>query len=321
MNTALTVLAALVLLFIAFRSYWLYSRRPRKYTVDFDGKLYRAGENYIAISEGDPDTDRSIICFPGFLEDIRYFMELYREEDCQLIFVNNAAYNFAVDSNDIQDLDWDKNPHKVGTIEYDGFHLGLIVQHLATGAQVVLHGHSRGGAVVLEAGRQYPEVMKAEGRYIRAILEAAVLPGGKTVGKGSEPVPFALICLFLPIVLGLQRNTSEAKFLQQPMMKPTTPRKTELCMGIYHHPMRYKTCVTNVRSIRNWQRTTDDAVYENYERLDIVIGERDDVLDNKSMMASAERAEVVNEGANILRTENTNHFVTLERPEYITGLL
>ena len=321
MNTALTVLAALVLLFLAFRCYWLYSRRPRKFTVAFDGKLYRAGENCIAVSEGDPDSDRSIICFPGFLEDIRYFMELYREEDCQLIFVNNAAYHFAVDRDDIETLSWDKNPHKVGTIEYDGFHLGLIVKHLAKGSQVVLHGHSRGGAVVLEAGRQYPDVMKAEGRYIRAILEAAVLPGGKTVGKGSEPVPFALICLFLPIVLGLQRNTSKAQFLKQPMMKPHTPRKVELCMGIYYHPIRYTTCVTNVRSIRNWQRTVSDTVYENYERLDIVVGERDDVLDNHSMVASAERAEVINDGANILRTENTNHFITLERPEYIIGLL
>lgn len=321
MTTALTVLAVLVLLFIAFRSYWLFSRRAREYTVDFDGKLYRAGENCIAVSEGDPDTDRSIICFPGFLEDIRYFMELYREEDCQLIFVNNAAYNFPIDSDAIEDLGWQKNPFKVGTIEYDGFHLGLVVKHLATGSQVVLHGHSRGGAVVLEAGRQYPNVMKAEGRYIRAILEAAVLPGGKTAGRGSEPVPFALICLFLPIVLGLQRNMSEEKFLRQPMMDPTTPRKTELCMAIYHHPMRYRTCLVNVRSIRNWQRKTDDSVYDNYERIDIVIGERDDVLDNASMIASAERAEVANEGANILRTEKTNHFISLERPEYITGLL
>jgi len=321
METALTVLAALVLLFIAFRSYWLYSSRPRKFTVDFTGKLYRAGENCIAVSAGDPDADRTIICFPGFLEDIRYFMDLYREEDCQLIFVNNAAYNFPVDSSDIEDLGWEKNPYKVGTIEYDGFHLGLVLKHLASGSQVVLHGHSRGGAVVLETGRQYPELMRADGKYIRAILEAAVLPGGKTAGNGSDPIPFALVCLFLPMVLGMSRNGGEEKLLKQPMMRPTTSRKTELCMGIYHHPRRYKTCLVNVRSIRDWQRGTDESVYDNYERIDFVIGERDDVLDNPSMIASAERAEVRNEGANILRTEHTNHFITLERPEYLTGLL
>ena len=320
MEIALAVLAALILLFILFRSYWVYSSRDRVFTVDFDGTLYQVGQTGIAVREGDPDTDRTIICFPGFLEDIRYFMELYREEDCQLIFINNAAYHVPV-AGDAKPLDWDKNPYKVGTIEHDGFYLGQVVKHLAKGSQLVLHGHSRGGAVVLEAGRQYPELMKADGRYIRAILEAAVLPGGKTVGNGSDAIPFALICLFLPIILGLSRNSGEARLLKQPMMRPTTPLKTELCSGIYHHPIRYKTCLTNVRSIRNWQRGSDHGVYDNYERIDIVIGERDDVLDNASMIASAEEAEKRNEGANILRTEATNHFISLERPEYITGLL
>ena len=63
MEIALAVLAALILLFILFRSYWVYSSRDRVFTVDFDGTLYQVGQTGIAVREGDPDTDRTIICF------------------------------------------------------------------------------------------------------------------------------------------------------------------------------------------------------------------------------------------------------------------
>ena len=321
MSDFLLALIILLLAFWAFRAYWLYASHERVCTADFPCKLYHVGETAIAVREGDPDTDRSIICFPGFLMDMRYFMELYKEEDCQLILVNNATYHVPVDSDDTEVLDWEQNPFPVGDIEHDAFYLAKVIQHLATGSQVVLHGHSRGAAVILEAGRQFPAVTRTEGRYIRAILEAPVLPGGRFAGRGSDALPFALTILFMPIVLGLGRRAGPEQLLKQPMMHPATPLKTEYCGGIYFHPKSYRICPVNWRGIRNWQRDTGVAVYDNYERIDIVIGERDDVLDNDSMIASAETAEFRNEGANMLRTEGTNHFPSLERPELITSLL
>jgi pimeloyl-ACP methyl ester carboxylesterase len=196
-----------------------------------------------------------------------------------------------------------------------------VLKHLASGFEVLLHGHSRGGAVVLEAGRQFPQWTREEGRYLRAVLEAAVLPGGKTAGPGSKPLVFALLCLLMPVVLGLSRKAGVEKLLKQPMMRPTNALKTDICQSIYFTPIQYRTCITNVRSIRNWQRHTDPSVYNNFERIDVVIGQRDDVLDNGSMITSAEGGVRQNTGVNIVRTEQTNHFVTLERPEYLRSLL
>ena len=99
----------------------------------------------------------------------------------------------------------------------------------------------------------------------------------------------------LPIILGLSRKAGEDKLLKQPMMKPTNPLKTELCGSVYFTAIQYKTCLTNIRSIRNWQQGAPLSVYDNYERIDVVIGERDDVLDNPSMTASAEKGAQRNE--------------------------
>lgn len=316
MTTALSIILAIALLFCLYRAYWTYSSQPRVFTTEFEGKVYRAGETTIAIREGATDTDRTIVCFPGFLEDIRYFLALYAEEDCRLILVNNAAYHMPIQSDDIEALDWGTNPFQCGTIEYDGYHLGHVVKHLASGSQVILHGHSRGAAVVLETGRQFPELTNTEERYVRAILEAPVLPGGKNAGGN-----FFMSWLLLPIALGRSRKGGEEKLLQQPMMQPTNPLKTALCASMPCTPVRYKTCLTSMRSSRAWKRDTDLSIYENYDRIDVVIGQRDNVLDNDSMIASAEQGAQRNEGLNILRTEGTNHFIALEQPHYLTSLL
>ncbi|MEH6590156.1 MAG: alpha/beta hydrolase [Halioglobus sp.] len=321
MTIALVTLLVLVLVFYGYRAYWMNKAQPRIYTSDVACKLYRVGETGIAVREGDPASDRTIICFPGLLEDMRYFLALYEEEDCQLILLNNAAYHVPVEGDEVELLDWDSNPHTCGTIEYDGFHLAHVLDKLASGKEVILHGHSRGGAVVLEAGRQFPQWTRPEGRYVRAVLEAAVLPGAKTAGPGSHPLVFPLVCLFIPIVLGLSRKHSREQLLKQPMMRPTNALKTELCESIYFLPERYRTCVVNIRSIWNWQRGTDAAVYDNYERIDVVIGERDDVLDNPSMIQSAETGAERNDGVSLLHTEQTNHFVSLEQPSYLRSLL
>jgi pimeloyl-ACP methyl ester carboxylesterase len=321
MTIALLTLLVLVLAFYGYRAYWMHKAQPRIFSSDVACKLYRVGETDIAVREGDTGSERTIVCFPGFLEDVRYFLALYEEEDCQLILVNNAAYHFPLEGDEVELLDWESNPYTCGTIEYDGFHLAHVLDKLASGKEVILHGHSRGGAVVLEAGRQFPQWARPEGRYVRAVLEAAVLPGAKAAGRVSQPLVFRLVCLFIPIVLGLSRKAPQERLLKQPMMRPTNDLKTELCGSVYFLPKRYRTCVVNIRSIYNWQRGTDAALYDNYERIDIVIGERDSVLDNPSMIQSAEAGAGRNEGINLLHTEQTNHFVSLEQPIYLRSLL
>ena len=314
----LLILAALALGLHLYRQYWTCRDLPRVHDVPFAGELYRVDRTIIARRPARAGSSRSVVCFPGFLEDMRYFQALYQDDDCELVLVNNANYHSPFAAGDAVALALPDNPFALGTIEYDGFLLGHVIGLLASGSTLTLHGHSRGGAVVLEAGRQHPQLMRE--RQATAILEAPVLPRARTVGRGSEPLPHALICYLLPLVLGLSRKTARERGLQQPMMWPNNALKTELCACIYTVARNYRTCVDNVRGIRDWQRATDYQVYTHYPRLTVVMGQRDDVLDNASMLASAEAGRRLNPGLSILRTEHSNHFVTLERPEYLREL-
>lgn len=314
----LLIVGALALALHLYRQYWTYRDLPRVHDVPFDGELYRVDRTIIARRPARAGSNRSVVCFPGFLEDMRYFQALYQDDDCELVLVNNANYHSPFAADGAAALAVPDNPFPLGSIQYDGFLLGHVIQMLASGAQITLHGHSRGGAVVLEAGRQYPQLMRE--RQVAAILEAPVLPRARTVGRGSDLLPHALICYLLPVVLGLSRKAARERVLRQPMMRPNNALKTELCAGIYTVACNYSTCVANVRGIRDWQRASEHEVYTHYPRITVVVGQRDDVLDNASMLASAEAGRRLNPGLSILRTQDSNHFVTLERPGYLREL-
>ncbi len=312
------VLCAVVLLAVhAYRSYWTYRELPGAEQIAFDGELLHAGASFIARRAAREGSRKTIVCFPGFLEDMRYFQALYEQADCELILVNNANYHCPFDQSALQRQGWPANPFEIGTIEHDGFLLAQVLEHLVTGDEVILHGHSRGGAVVLDCGRQYPQLVSGGKLQVSAVLEAPVLPQARTVGRGSEPIPFRLICYFMPIVLGLGRKASVEQLLKQPMMQPHNDLKVQICRSIYTNPRSYSTCITNVKSIRNWQRAHSAEIYKNFDRVTVVMGAVDHVLDNPSMLASAEAGMAHNAGVAILRTEGTNHFPALEQPQYL----
>lgn len=319
-SIVLIVIAALVLFLHLYRQWWSHRDLRQVHTAPFEGELFRVGETFISRRAGG-DRSRTIIGFPGFLEDMRYFQEVYRDVDCELIAVNNANYHCPFPGIDAQSLDWPANPHPLGTIEHDAFYLAQVVRELASGSDIILHGHSRGGAVVLEMGRQFPELALSEERNITAILEAAVLPQGRNAGKGSDPVPHRIICYLLPVVLGLSRKTGPEQLLKNPMMRPTNELKSSLCLSVFTVARNYSTCVTNVQSIVRWQKTMQHDLYNNYRKITAVIGERDDVLDNPTMIASAEAGAALNPGMTVLRTTDTNHFPSLEQPHYLRELV
>jgi pimeloyl-ACP methyl ester carboxylesterase len=320
MTTTLFVLVLLVLLVHGYREYWTRRSLEQASMGVFEGEFFQVGKTLIVRRQARSAIAKTIICFPGFLEDMRYFQALYEDFDGELILVNNADYHCPFRSDSVLQLHWPENPFPLGTIEHDGYYLGRVISELASGSEIVLHGHSRGGAVVLETGRQYPQLTGDGDKKIVALLEAAVLPGGRMVGKGSESVPHALICYLMPVVLGLSRKSGEAQLLKQPMMRPTNALKTRICSTIYTNPIHYSTCVVNARSIRQWQLQQPFDLYKNFSCIQVVVGERDDVLDNRTMLASAEQGQQLNPGVDILRTRNTNHFVSLEQPEFMRAL-
>lgn len=322
--TFLLALLLPLLLLHAYREYWRLRQLPQIHYGEFSGELMQVGSTYIAKRPARNNNTRTIICFPGFLEDMRYFQELYKDTEAELILINNANYHcpFAtdLDGNKVTQLDWPQNPYKLGTIEHDGFYIGLALDKLATGDNIIVHGHSRGGAVVLEAGRQYSELIQSTARPVNAILEAAVLPQARTIGNGSDRLPHTIQCYFMPIFFGLMRNISEERVLKMPMMRPTNPLKNNLCQSIFSTSGCYNTCIANVRSIYTWQRTTGFEVYNNYPAITVLLGERDSVLDNKSMLASAEQGQARNSGLSIFRTKDTNHLISLEQPDSIRAI-
>jgi len=324
MSTLLLIPLFLLLALHAYREFWRLRKLPQVYYAEFAGELMRVGATYIARRPASSGCSRSIICFPGFQEDMRYFQDLYQAEDAELILVNNANYHCPFIKDGVVDnviaLDWPENPYLTGTIEHDGFYLGLVLERLVSGDEVCIHGHSRGGAVVLEAGRQYPELTGSKQRPVSALLEAPVLPQARTPGKTSEPLTHRILCYLLPIFFGLMRNITTERLLKMPMMRPTNPLKTDLCLSIFSVPCSYGTCVTNVQSIFTWQRTRDYDLYDNFPSITVVAGERDNVLEMPSMLASVEQGQGRNSDLSLIRTENTNHFISLEQPDTIRAI-
>jgi pimeloyl-ACP methyl ester carboxylesterase len=320
MWTFFLMLLVLVLALHAYRQYWFSRDLPQVYTAEFEGDLMKVGTTYIARKPAKNNSQRTIICFQGFLEDMRYFQNVYKDEEAELIYVNNANYHCPFSTDYVVELQWPENPYGVGSIEHDAFYVGLALERLANGQEVCLHGHSRGGAVVLETGRQHPMLMKQKTRPVKAILENPVVPQARVKGKGSEPIPHKIACYLLPIFFGLKRNWKKERLVSLPMMRPTNELKTELLMSIFCTARNYSACVSNVKSIYAWQRNMDYDVYENYPSLTLLIGERDDSLDRSSMLASAEKGLAINSGLTIIKTTGTNHFISLEQPEAIRAL-
>ncbi len=76
-----------------------------------------------------------------------------------------------------------------------------------------------------------------------------------------------------------------------------------------------------VRQYWLWQRNRYHDLYKNFARITVVVGERDDVLDNPSMIASAEQGARVNSGVSVVLTEHSNHFISLEQPHYLREIV
>ena len=90
---AMTLLTFLVA-FLSYREYCARRTLPQIHHADFKGEVMHLGSTYIARRPSSNGSDQTIVCFPGFLEDMRYFQDLYLDSDAELILVNNANYHF-----------------------------------------------------------------------------------------------------------------------------------------------------------------------------------------------------------------------------------
>jgi hypothetical protein len=294
---------------------------PGPEQIDFDAEMFRVGETVFAIRNGGESTTKTVVCFPGFTETMSYFVELYQDQDCQLILVNNCLYHSPFSVSSCTMLNWDANPYDQATIEYDGFYLTRIIQEFATHANIFLHGHSRGAAVILDAGRQYSRITSNKCNTITAILETPVVPKGKTLGGSDNVTARAITSYFIPLVFWLYTFSSPKSFGNSKIMKPTNPLKIRVMMQNLRSPKHYWIYVVNINNITRWQACQTYSLYENFHQVFVVQGERDDVLDNMAIESSALEGAKLNSGLQIVKTQNRNHFVSLEQPHYILNIV
>jgi pimeloyl-ACP methyl ester carboxylesterase len=276
----------------------------------FGGTIYQVGESVVAYRPAQGTARQSVIAIHGFLEDFRYFTALYQDPSLELILVNNSGYHCPDREQMPQSVSWGNhaNPHGIGTIEHDAFVFNLALQHLVTGARVRAHGHSRGGAVILEAARQAPERF----REVEVILEAPVLPGGK--GHPALELAFSAPGRYLlPISFSLLRHVDTVRFGGF-MFTPLTPRKAELVRGLYFSPKSFDIVLKNLKSMQDWIETRDASVFGNIPHGAILIGARDLVLDRAAMLRSAQTAHPTWQ---VIETHGTSHFVSLDQPSVV----
>ena len=290
---------------------WLVRRPlPAVNHEPFDGVLEQVNESVVAYRAAAASPHCSVIAIHGFLEDYRYFTALYRDPSLELVLVNNSGYHCPVLDRRPQTAPWGEvsNPYPAGSIEHDAFVFNLALAHRVTGAQVRAHGHSRGGAVILEAARQNPGLF----RDVEVILEAPVLPGGK--GYPLLELAFSAPGRYLlPITFTLLRQIDIVRFGGF-IFAPLTPRKVALLRGLYFSPKTFQVVLDNLISMRQWIAGRDQTVFANIAHGTILIGASDRVLDRPSMVRSARMA---GSGWRVIETRGTSHFVSLDQPDAV----
>lgn len=308
------------LLFIAVIAYLLFRYRRRLLVDDcprlnfeaFEGEVYQVGETYVARRKAAKKPKQSIVCIHGFMEDMRYFTELYEDPHIELILVTNSGYYCPFSTKDLIQPKWaEPNPFLPYSIEYDAYALRIAVENLATTSKIKLHGHSRGGAVVLDAVRQSPAILGES----EVVLEAAVLPQGKALFGRPVSLPTLLEWIF-PISLGLMSKVP-FRWYAGIALKPLSDRKKALLPGLWFNAKNQRVALENLRSMGDWTTKTDYSIYNNVKNGTFLIGQIDNVLDRTSMIDSAERAH---DGFNIILTKGTTHFISLEEPKYARAL-
>lgn len=307
METLLGLIALAIVVVVYLRRWLLKKDIPQQQTTAFQGELFQIGEASLARRASErPST--TVIVVHGFVENFIYFSAHYSDPRIELIQLTCADYHVPVARPVHTKADWAKAPDAVaGTIAYDAAVLNLALEHLVSTRQVRVHGHSRGGAVTLEAARQRPDLFQS----VEVILEAPVLPQGKPY----RPLPAIARWLF-PFYLALWQQQPISERNRAVWGSLDNPRKRELIWGFPFNARHCSTLVTNIQDMNDWMAETGTDVYRCVQRGAVVVPARDKVLDPRAMLASARQAE----NLQIIEVSDCSHFVTLDQPEAIPPL-
>jgi pimeloyl-ACP methyl ester carboxylesterase len=294
---------ALVAVIILLVVRWLLVRRLQAPPVlePFDGAVYRVGEATV-LERTSKDPSVTVVCMHGFLENFGYFMPFYAAPGIQLIMISSADYHAPGPATT---PGWARPvPGVAGTIEYDAAVLVQALEHLPRTARVRVHGHSRGGAVVLEASMLRPDLFETA----EVMLEAPVLPGGKPRNQIS-----AATLWFLPFLIPLWRMQPISKRNLAVWGRLDNADKRRVISALPFNSRRIHTMLVNLRSIQAWTER-DDAKRLTAVRGMVLVPGDDQVLEPASMAASAERARP---RLQIVHAPESSHFVLYDAPQLL----
>ena len=307
METLLGLIGLAIVIVVYLRQWLLKKDIPQQQTVSFRGELYQVGQ--ACIGRRTPELpSHTVVVVHGFVENFAYFTDYYADPGTELITLTCADYHVPVSHPSFSPATWVREPDlSVGTIAYDAAVLNLALEHLASTRNVRVHGHSRGGAVTLEAARQRPDLFEA----VEVILEAPVLPQGKPYA----PLPKVARWLF-PFFLLLWQQQPISERNRPVWGSLDNPRKREL---IWNYPFNARHCstlVTNISDMNRWMAETGTEIYRCVQRGAIVVPSKDKVLDPRAMLTSAQQAE----NLQIIEAPDCSHFVLLDQPDSIPQL-
>lgn len=279
------------------------------YTEMFSGKVFTVGKGAVSVRNHAEDATHTVIGVHGFLENHCYFTQSYQDPSTELILLTCSNYHIPVEGVLPEPADWEiPIKYLEGTIEYDACILTQALENLPTTNKIRVHGHSRGGAVILEAVSQRPDLFE----HVEVILEAPALPGGHThplVSALLEPVSHGM----WPWVIRLVNSTPSSSYGQMFFGK-LNARKKKLLHKLFTATKDHLTIVRNIENLFAWMEKSDYSVYEHLRHGTFLIPKVDRILDRNLMLKSALKSQT---SIRVIETEALSHFVTLDDRKWI----
>lgn len=289
---------------------YLLKKTQRKEVFDFFyGQVHKLGHAAASVRNTKQKPHFTAICVHGFLADHRYFNPIYPEFEVELILFTCSGYHVPVAQSHFDTPAWSRPiPYKQYTLEYDGAALCQALENLPTTDNIRVHGHSRGGAVILEACRQRPDLFAD----VEVVLEAPILPKTKrsSLTKVWAKKPLLWMAPYYGQLLKPVGNVMNTG----PIFGKLSNEMVKFLMTMLSAPKTFQTVVNNVESFERWSKTHGYDIYENLTRGYICIPEKDRVLDRTTMLESAKHAEPQME---VIETPASSHFLALEDRRWI----
>ena len=289
--------------------HWLLARDiPPPSQEAMEAEIYPAGEGWI-IRRHVQQPEATVIVMHGFLESPLYFTRYYQDPRIELIMISSTGYQLPIRSDQVQAAPWSHtSTRQAGTIAADAELLNLALENLPSTQNLRVHGHSRGGAVTLEAARLRPDLFNR----VEVLLEAPALPRGQPYKQ--QP---AIARWLFPLAHLLWQNRPDA-MLSNPMWgSPLTAEKRELLRSLPFNPRNSRIAMTNLRDLMDWMRDTNTDIYRSVQRGAVLVPGKDRILHSGAMLDSARQAE----NLQIIEVPEGSHFVLWDNQESIPPLL